>query len=78
MAKAKKWIITTGGRRRINDIAKDLTAAGLKGAKVLKEVGTITGSSSASAAKLRKVRGVKEVEPDIPIDIGPPDSPETW
>jgi hypothetical protein len=76
---AKTWIVTTGGDRSIREVAKDCTAAGLEGAKVLKEVGTITGTASAAAvSKLRKVRGVTDVSPDTPIDIGPPDSSETW
>jgi hypothetical protein len=79
MAKGKKWVITTGGNRSVNEIAKDLAAAGLVGGQVLKEIGTITGSASEdSVAKLRKIPGVKDVSPDSSIDIGPPDSPETW
>jgi hypothetical protein len=79
MAKGTKWIITTSNDRPIGDIAKDLAAAGLTGGKVLKEVGSITGSAKDEAvAKMRKVRGVVDVSRDAPIDIGPPDSPETW
>ncbi len=79
MAKTKTWIITTGGDRPMRDIAKDLAVAGLKRGRVLKEVGSITGSAEDKAvAKLRKVRGVIDVSPDAPIDVGPPDSPNTW
>lgn len=79
MAKAKKWIITTSGDRSIHEIAKDLADAGLTDSQVLEAVGSITGSAGAKAvAKLRKVRGVVDVSPDFPVDVGPPDSSETW
>jgi hypothetical protein len=79
MAKNKNWVITTGGNRPIADIAKDLAAAGLKGGQVLETVGSITGSAAEDdLAKLRKVRGVVDVAPDTPVDVGPPGSPETW
>ena len=79
MAKAKTWIITTDGKRPVQDIAKDLAAAGFVAGQVLEEIGTITGSAADSAVtKLRNVRGVQDVSPDTPIDIGPPDAPETW
>jgi hypothetical protein len=79
MAKVKRWIITTGGDRPIREIARDLARAGLKGGKVLELVGSITGTANDTAiAKIRSVRGVVEVSPDIEIDIGPPDSKESW
>jgi uncharacterized protein with ACT and thioredoxin-like domain len=75
----KKWIVTASSDRPIHDIAKDLADAGLKDIQILQEVGSIIGSSEDEAvAKLRKVRGVKDVSLDISIDIGPPDSRETW
>lgn len=75
----KKWIVTASSDRPIHDIAKDLADAGLKDIQILQEVDIIIGSSEDEAvAKLRKVRGVKDVSLDISIDIGPPDSRETW
>jgi hypothetical protein len=75
----KTWIITTSGDRSMREITKDLSAAGILGAMVLKDVGVVTGTAAAAAVpKLRKVRGVVDVSPDTPIDIGPPDSSETW
>ena len=77
--KSKTWIITTGGKRPITDIAKDLAKAGLKRKKVLKEIGSITGAADDKAVKkLRLIPGVVDVSPDSPIDIGPPDSSVTW
>ena len=79
MAKEKKVIITTGGDRPIQDVARDLADAGLKVGQVLEEIGSITGSAEDDAvSKLRKVRGVKDVSLDISVNVGPPGSQETW
>lgn len=78
MAK-KEWIITIGGDRPIGEIAKDIADAGLQRTQVLKEIGSITGlAEDEVVAKLRKVRGVADISPSNPVDIGPPDSSETW
>ena len=79
MAMKKKWIVTANSNRPINDIARDLADAGLTDIQVLKEIGSVIGSAEdETASKLRKVRGVKDVSQDISIDVGPPDSRETW
>jgi hypothetical protein len=73
------WIVTTSGDRAIADVAKDLKAAGFAIDQTLDQVGVITGKSDAKAiTKARKVRGVADVSPDQPVDIGPPNSRETW
>jgi hypothetical protein len=78
MAREKNWIIIVGGRS-IHDIAKDLAEAGLKDIQTLQEIGSITGSADdETVSRLRKVRGVKEISPDITVNIGPPGSRETW
>ncbi|HQR13134.1 MAG TPA: hypothetical protein PLZ37_01170 [Nitrospira sp.] len=79
MTETKSWIIAVSNDRPIQDIAKDLTNAGLRGTKVLKEINVITGKAANNVLeKLRKVRGVIDVSPDVPVDVGPPDSPNTW
>lgn len=79
MAETKPWIITISTDRPMRDIAKDLANAGLIGAKILKEIGSITGlATDKTVIKLRKIRGVVDVSPDMPVDVGPPDSPNTW
>jgi hypothetical protein len=79
MAKEKKLIVTTGGDRPIKEVAKELADAGLKDVQVLEEVGSITGSAEEEAVpKLRKVRGIVDVEQDVPVDVGPPGSKDTW
>jgi hypothetical protein len=78
MAKASKQslIVTVSKDRRINDVARDLKAAGLEVEGVLDVIGIVTGRAHAkSIPQLRKVRGVADVSPDHKIDIGPPDSP---
>lgn len=79
MTKKRTWIITTGGDRPIQNIAKDLAAAGLEDAQILQEIGSITGSAEDKAVeKLRKVNGVVDVSPESTIDVGPPGSSDTW
>jgi hypothetical protein len=79
MPKGKKVIITMGGDRPIQDVARDLADAGLKNGQVLEEIGSITGSAEDDAvSKLRKIRGVADVSPDSSVDVGPPGSRETW
>jgi hypothetical protein len=79
MARKRTWIITTSEERPLRAIAKDVRDAGLEDGHVLEEVGCITGSASERVvAKVRKVRGVVDVSPDSTVDIGPPDSSETW
>lgn len=79
MTEAKSWIIAVSTDRPLQDIAKDLSDAGLLGAQVLEEINVITGKAAdKSLEKLRKVRGVVDVSPDMPVDVGPPDSPTTW
>ena len=78
-AKNKSWIVTTSADRPIQDIAKDLAAAGFSVAHVNDEIQSISGAAGdESVQKVRKIKGVVDVSPDAPIDIGPPDSSDTW
>jgi hypothetical protein len=73
------WIVTTSGNRAIADIAKDLKAAGVAVQQTLHEVGVLTVKADEKAiGKARSVSGVSDVSPDHPVDIGPPNSRETW
>lgn len=79
MTSKKEWVVTMGGDRPIDEIARDIADAGLQDAQVLREIGSIIGSAGDDvAAKLRKVRGVVDVSPSTSVDVGPPDSSETW
>jgi len=79
MAENKGWIVTTSADRPITEITNELKEAGFDVGEVLEEVGSITGAAPEDRiAKLRSIRGVVNVSPDLPVDIGPPDSRETW
>jgi hypothetical protein len=73
------WVVTMSGDRAIADVAKDLSKAGFAIERTLDQVGVITGKSHAKAlTKVRAVRGVADVSPEQRVDIGPPNSRETW
>jgi uridine kinase len=73
MAKNRVWIVTVGDERPIRDIARDLAEVGLSDVQILDAIGAITGSAEDRfVAQIRKVRGVLDVAPDVPIDIDPP------
>lgn len=79
MAERKKWIVTMSGDRPISEIKKDLVKTGFTVDQVLDEIGSIIGSADNDAAeRIRAIRGVSDVSPDTPINIGPPDAPVTW
>jgi hypothetical protein len=75
----KPWIVTTSPDRPINEVADDLVKAGFTLGQVNDAIQSISGrASSKVVAKLRRVNGVLDVTPDEAIDIGPPDSSDTW
>ena len=79
MSENKGWIVTTSSERPLSDITRDLTEAGYSIGQVLEEIGSITGAAGEEAIKkVRSITGVVDVSPDAPVDIGPPDSPDTW
>jgi hypothetical protein len=79
MSQHKTWIVTTSGDRPVKDVAKDLRATGFSVDQVLDEIGAITGAGDDRVAeKARAIKGVADVSPDTPIDIGPPGAPTTW
>lgn len=77
--KNKNWIVTTSPDRPIKTIAKDLEKAGFSVGKVNGEIQSISGAAGEDVVKkLRSISGVVDVSADEPIDIGPPDSSDTW
>jgi hypothetical protein len=79
VAESKRWIVTTSGDRPLNDVARDIKAAGFVIDEVLDQIGIITGSATDSVAEaIRDIPGVADVSLDVPVDLGPPDSDETW
>ena len=78
MAKEKKRavVVTLSGDCDVHEVVRGLKAAGLEIDQALAEIGVVTGSADADQLeKLREVRGVADVSPDHPVDIGPPGSP---
>lgn len=72
----RRLVITLSGDRPIHEVAADLRAAGLDVDHVLEAIGSVTGSSHPkNVGRLRRVRGVADVSPDHPVDIGPPGAP---
>jgi hypothetical protein len=79
MPKGTGWIVTTSGDRPMADIARDLKRAGLKINQVNDQIASISGTgSSGLKTKLKAIKGVADVSPDTPIDVGPPGSSDTW
>ena len=75
-ANRKDLVVTVSGDRHIHEVARDLKASGFEVNQVLDAIGVVTGSAPpAQVAKLRRVRGVKDVSADQPVDIGPPGAP---
>jgi hypothetical protein len=73
---ATRVVITLSGDRAAHEVTADLRSAGLHVDHVLDVIGSVTGSSHPKGiARLRRVRGVADVSPDHPVDIGPPGAP---
>jgi hypothetical protein len=73
------WVVTTSADRPIAEVAKDLSAAGFVVDQTLDQIGVITGKSDhRGVKKARAIRGVADVSPEHTVDIGPPNSRDTW
>jgi hypothetical protein len=78
VAKAS-WVVTTSSDRPVRDVAKELAAAGFEVDQTLEQIGVITGKGDDRAVgKARAIRGVADVSPELKVDIGPPNSSDTW
>ena len=79
MAESKKWVVTTSPDHTFGEVARELERAGFAIEQQLDAVGVVIGAGDdAMAERMRGIKGVTDVSPDTPIDIGPPDSPRTW
>ena len=76
MSNTKKWVVTTSGKRSLNEIKKEAIEAGFTVEEMLEAIGCLTGAGSDNVAeRLRKIQGVDDVSPEPPqISIGPPDA----
>ena len=79
MAESSNWVVTLAGGHDSGTVAAALHAEGFEVVQSLDAIGVLTGRSSSEVAeKARAIPGVADVSPETPIDIGPPDSPDTW
>jgi hypothetical protein len=79
MAESRKWVVTTSPDRAFGEVARELESAGFAIEQELDAIGVVIGAGDDDLAeRLRGVKGVTDVSPDTPIDVGPPDSPRTW
>lgn len=79
MADQENWVVTLSSDRPLADLREDLKTAGFKVDQELAELGVVTGRcDSATAERVRGLRGVADVSGDRPIDIGPPGSEDVW
>ena len=79
MAESRKWVVTTSPDHKFREVARELASAGFTIEQELDAIGVVIGAGDDDVAeRLRGVKGVADVSPDTPIDIGPPDSPRTW
>ena len=79
MADTSRWVITTSGDRDLAEIAEELTTRGFTTDQTLGEIGVLVGSAPNDVLdNLRSVSGVEDISQENQIDIGPPDSPDTW
>ena len=78
MPKKTKPIIVTvtdDALNKIDDLAAQLTAKGMKVDRVMPLTGVIAGSAaSTKMSGLRKVKGVMSVEEEVTAELPPPDS----
>ena len=72
------WIVTTSGKRAIQDVARDLAALGFAVTRLIGDQFIVGEASDDVIPKLRAVQDVETIEPDRIVDIGPPGAPETW
>jgi hypothetical protein len=77
--KKQTWIVTTDGKRDHATLTRELQSAGFSVTQAFSDLPSVIGVADTNAvAKIRKVKGVVDVSPDAPVDVGPPGSKETW
>jgi hypothetical protein len=75
----QRWIVTVDPQENPETVAERLRAQGFEVEQILAEVGSITGFvPKHKVPELRPVPGVVAIEPDVEIQLPPPDSSPTW
>lgn len=79
MSKFLKLQVTVKHGHALTEVADQLVSHGFKIDQMLNEIDVIVGSAPRAAlAKLSRVLGVTDVAEQPQIDIGPPESGQTW
>ena len=79
MTQPKRWVVTTSPDHAFGEVARELASRGFKIEQQMDAIGVVVGSAHDDVAEgLKGVKGVTDVSPDAPIDIGPPGTSETW
>jgi hypothetical protein len=79
MTQPKRWVVTTSPDHEFGEVARELASRGFTIEQQMDAIGVVVGSAHDDVAEgLKGVKGVTDVSPDAPIDIGPPGSSDTW
>lgn len=79
MPESKRWVVTTSPEQPFGEVTRELASRGLTIEQEMDAIGVVVGSGDDSVAEsLRGVKGVTDVSPDAPVNIGPPDQTDTW
>lgn len=77
--KVELWIITISSEYSIREVAPRLSDEGLTIRDLMEEIGCITGEAdNATAERLKRIDGVVDIAPDMPVSLGPPNAGSTW
>lgn len=80
MPTKKKWVILTSGKRPLKDISKELKKKGFAIDHVMEAIGQITGEATSEIKTSAKdIDGITDIIlSHDDIQLGDPDSTETW
>ena len=75
----RRLIVTLSKERPVAEVETDLASIGFEVDESLGEIGVIVGrGAEADLQRIRAMRGVADVESESAVDIGPPESDESW
>lgn len=79
MPERQQWILTVDPACSLDQLCEELVRRGFAVVTLLQEIGVIVVSGEAhSQAQLAAIDGVRAVEAETAIDIGPPSQPDNW
>lgn len=72
MTNHQTWLVSVDLQADVASVARMLSERGFKLKEVHSEISCITGvASEEDIPSLRKITGVLDISPDVPIDVGP-------